>query len=371
MNDEIRAKFDRLMADSDALKLSIEASERVEAADAELRATVRPPLGQPGSADVKQKEEAFRKAFRNYLRCTRNEVPERLVELRTYTAMAEGTGSQGGFFVPAGFQYEIETALKAFGGMREVSRILKTETGNPLPWPKSDDTGTTGELIGENQIVSFANATISNVTFGAFKYSTKAVQVSLELLQDSAFDIEAYLKEQFVIRMGRITNNHFTVGVGTTQPFGIVTAATAGPTALTVGDVSYVDLVELEHSVDRAYRPGAKFMMNDSTLKILKQKKDSLGRPLWVPGFASKQPDTILGYEYVINQDMDVIGTGHKQVLFGAMNKYIIRTVKDLSVLRLDERYAELGQVAFIGFARYDGNLVDAGTRPVKYLVGA
>jgi HK97 family phage major capsid protein len=112
-------------------------------------------------------------------------------------------------------------------------------------------------------------------------------------------------------------------------------------------------------------------MLHDTTLKAIKKLKDSLGRPLWVPGAASKEPDTILGYQYQINQDMPVIATSAKQMLFGAFNKYIIRSVKDLYVLRLDERYAELGQVAFIGFARYDGNLIDAGTHPVASLIGA
>jgi HK97 family phage major capsid protein len=55
-------------------------------------------------------------------------------------------------------------------------------------------------------------------------------------------------------------------------------------------------------------------------------------------------------------------------VAFGSLDKYLIRRVKEMSVLRLVERFADYGQVAFLGFARYDGNLLDAGTHPVKYL---
>jgi HK97 family phage major capsid protein len=58
-------------------------------------------------------------------------------------------------------------------------------------------------------------------------------------------------------------------------------------------------------------------------------------------------------------------------MLFGALDKYIIRSVKELSILRLTERFGEFGQTAFIGFARYDGNLIDAGTHPVSVLIGA
>jgi HK97 family phage major capsid protein len=110
--------------------------------------------------------------------------------------------------------------------MREVARLLPTTTGNVLPWPTSNDTGTVGEIVNENAQVDKAIAAIGHINLGAYKYSTKMVQVSLELLQDSAFDIEAYLKEQFVIRLGRITNSHFTNGSGVSQPKGIIPAAT-------------------------------------------------------------------------------------------------------------------------------------------------
>jgi HK97 family phage major capsid protein len=194
--------------------------------------------------------------------------------------------------------------------------------------------------------------------------------------------MESFLVEQFAARLGRILNTKFTVGVGTTEPTGILTAATAGPTALgsaantggteTGGtSIGYIDLVELEHSVDPLYRRGAKFILNDSTLRKIKEILDKYGRPLWVPGVAAGAPDTILGYPYSINNDMPTIAVNAKTVLFGAVDRYMIRRVKQLQVLRLVERFADYGQVAFLGFARYDGNLLDAGTHPVKYLVQA
>jgi len=363
------AKFEKIMADVDKLKGDIDRQERAEALETELRSTVRPPLDAVGSnGEVRTgKDEArtaeARAAFNKYIRTGNAE------ELRTYTPMSDSV--QGAFIVPQGFQYELEQALKTYGGMFQVSRILPTPTGNTLLWPTSNDTAVLGEQVAENTAVSQANPSIANVQLNAWKWSTKMVNVSNELLQDSAFDIDAYLRELFVARLGRILNQRFTIGVGTTEPMGVTVAATAGPTAEGVGVIGYNDLVELEHSVDPAYRQGAKFMLHDKTLKAIKKLKDALGRPLWVPGAASKEPDTILGYPYVINQDMPLIGTGNKQMLFGALEKYIIRSVKELSILRLTERYAELGQTAFIGFARYDGNLIDAGTHPISMLIGA
>jgi HK97 family phage major capsid protein len=132
--------------------------------------------------------------------------------------------------------------------------------------------------------------------------------------------------------------------------------------------------VDLVHSVDPAYRVNARFMMNDATLKTIKKIKvlqysgDTTGVPLWSPSLVAGQPDTILGYPFVINQSMASPGSSAKKVIFGDLSKYIIRDVRDFTLLRLDERFAELGQVAFLAFSRHDGDLLDAGTDPVKYM---
>jgi HK97 family phage major capsid protein len=65
---------------------------------------------------------------------------------------------------------------------------------------------------------------------------------------------------------------------------------------------------------------------------------------------------------------MAVPGSSAKKVIFGDLSKYIVRDVRDFTLLRLDERFAELGQVAFLAFSRHDGDLLNAGTNPVKYM---
>jgi HK97 family phage major capsid protein len=417
---EDRAKFDGMMADMDTLKADIDRMERAEAADKELRETQRPPEAPVGNnppapaaaadpdfetrlarryiergedgltASERQtiskfieRQQRHSRAFRDYLRRGLQDMTaENRQALSEFRDMGAGTGNLGGYFVPQGFVYEIEQALKYYGNMLGISRILDTATGNPLPYPNDNDTSNMGEIVGEGVQVSAQDVSIGHIIFNAYKFSTKMVKVSIELLQDSAFDIESYLKDKFAIRLGRILNNKFTVGAGTTEPTGVITAATAGPTAVgssgnTGGSetggttIGYIDLVELEHSVDPLYRRGAKFMMHDSALKKIKEILDKYGRPIWVPGVATNAPDTILGYEYSVNNDMATVAVNNHTVAFGPFEKYLIRRVKELAVLRLVERFADYGQVAFIGFARYDGNLLDAGTHPVKYLVQA
>jgi HK97 family phage major capsid protein len=297
--------------------------------------------------------------------------------------------------VPQGFVYDVETALKAYGQMFESSRIFDTATGQPLPYPTANDTSVSAELVAEAAQVSVGDVSIGSLTFNAWKYSTKMVKASIELVQDSAFDMERYLIEQFAVRLGRKLNHDFTLGTGSSQPNGIVTAivanngtpqtwgvgsgpgiplVAAGSSANTGGgetgatSIGSDDLMNLEHSVDRAYRKNGAYMMADSTLRAIKTVKDKYGRPLWQPGISAGVPDKINGYPYWVNEDLAAVATGNITVLFGDLSKYLIRRVKEMGVLRLVERFADYGQIAFLGFARYDGNLLDAGSHPVNYL---
>ena len=114
-------------------------------------------------------------------------------------------------------------------------------------------------------------------------------------------------------------------------------------------------------------------MFNDTTLKIIKKIKvpgfsgDTAGMPLWRAGLAANEPDTIDGDPYTINQQV-ASGNASRAIAYGLLSKYLIRDVRDITLVRLDERYAELGVVAFLAFSRHDGDLLDAGTHPVKYL---
>lgn len=435
---EQRTQFDKMMADADAQKTDIDRHERA----AKLSAEVADPIEVPEKRDAvdpskfrkedpiddKQVEakrvaaatQEYRTAYRRaqpgtdplslirpesrsviegisskywdamkeYLRSRDGASTEARAILGgaapEYRDMGIGTSTLGGFLVPQGFVYDVEQALKWYGDMvnEGVVTMMNTSTGNPMPYPTDNDTSNVGELIGEAQQVTEQDVTIGSITFNAYKYSTKMVKLSLELLQDSAFDLESYLKQKFAVRLGRILNTHFTVGTGTLQPNGVLTASTAGPTATgsskntggaetggtTIGSI---DLSELEHSVDKAYRPGARYMMHDATLKLLKEILDKYGRPLFQPGITVGAPDTLNGYPYSINNDLPVVALNSKSLLFGQFSKYTVRRVRELAIVKLSERYADYGQVAFIGFARYDGQLMDAGTHPVKYLVQA
>lgn len=299
---------------------------------------------------------------------------KRTEERAALTGLQSST-TTGGYTVADETMRSLEVALLAYGAMRQTSTVLRTATGGPLPIPTTNDTANKGVIIAENVTSTELEMTFGQLVLDAWKYSSKYILASMEFLQDTSINANEFLGGALGTRIARITNDHFTTGTGS-QPNGIVTAATtSGITTASNGVISYDNLVDVEHSVDPAYRVNGRWMMHDSALKIIKKTKvlqfsgDTGGVPLWMPGLAAGQPDTILGYPYGINQSMAATGAGTKSLLFGQLDKYIIRDVRDVVVVRLDELFALLGQVAFLALSRHDGDLLDAGTNPVKYLI--
>jgi HK97 family phage major capsid protein len=294
------------------------------------------------------------------------------------TMSTSGTASEGGYTVATEVATSVLDALKAFGGMRAVSYVLRTAQGNAMNFPTSDGTSETGEIVAENVAASAADPSFGVKSLPVYKYSSKVVAVPVELLQDSSVDIEAFIRGRLVTRLGRITNTHFTIGTGSGQPTGIVTAAGAGKVGTTGQTLSviYDDLVDLQHSVNVAYREGgrAKFMMADSSVKVIRKIKDSTGRPIFIPGYENFVPgtpggipDTLLGAPIQVNEDVPAMAANAKSILFGDFGFYTIRDAMDIAMLRFtDSAYAKLGQVGFLAFLRSGGNFVDVGGA-VKY----
>lgn len=290
-------------------------------------------------------------------------------------AMSTTTQSEGGYTTSPEYQKTLEAAIKAFGGMRSVASTIRTASGTQMNFPTTDASSEEGEIVGQNTQSSTGETTFGNATMDVFKYSSKDIALPFELVQDSFIDIEAYIQELLALRIGRICNRHHTVGTGTGQPMGIVTASTSGKVGATGNTVlvGYDDLVDLEHSVDPAYRgqPGVGYMFHDSTLKVIRKIKDTQNRPIFVPGYEAGNPggapDRLMGRPITINQHMPVMAANAKSIIFGQMSKYLIRDVMDLTLFRMtDSAYTRKGQIGFLAFQRCGGNLIDVGGA-VKY----
>ena len=282
--------------------------------------------------------------------------------------MSTTTNSEGGFTVATEVAQSVLENLKAFGGMREVANVIQTAQGNPINFPTSDGTSEVGEILAENASATDLDPTFGVRTLSVFKYSSKVVTVPYELLQDSSVDVEAMVRARLATRIGRITNAHFTTGTGSGQPNGVVTATSVGKTGTTgqTLTVTYDDLVDLQHSVDPAYRAlnNEKFMMNDSTLRSIRKLKDGQNRPIFVPGYEmgvpGGMPDTLLGSPVVINQDVATMAANAKSILFGDFSFYTIRDVMEVTLFRFtDSVFTRKGQVGFLAWSRHGGQMID------------
>jgi HK97 family phage major capsid protein len=282
--------------------------------------------------------------------------------------MSTTTGSQGGFSVDSEVATFVIDRLRDFGGMRAVSTVIATSGFGAMSFPTSDGTTEEGEIVAENATVTRQSVTFGTVGLPVFKFSSLDVAVPIELLQDSNVDIEGFVRDRLVTRIGRITNRMFTTGTGTGQPNGIATAATIGVTAANgtsqVTAVTYDSLVNLQHSVDPAYRARGGWMFNDTTLREIRKIRDGQQRPIFVPGYEAGAPggapDRLLGAPITINQDVANMAANARSILFGDFSGYYIRDVMAMEMYRFtDSAFARNGQVGFLAMLRSGGNLID------------
>lgn len=279
-------------------------------------------------------------------------------------ALGVGTGAAGGYAVPQGFRNIIVEAMKYFNAMRQVATVITTDTGATLPWPVNNDTANIGAILAENTTITQQDIALAQEQLNAYMYTSKLILVSYQLLQDSAIDLESFLGRKMGQRVGRIQNQHFTTGTGTSQPTGLITGATNLSTAATGSTtlIKYADLVNTMFKVDPAYRggPNVKWMWSDTALATIRGLVDLQGRPLWEPSVQAGTPDMLLGKELIINNDLAVPAANAKTGAFGDFEAgYVIRDVSTIQTVRLDERYADALQVGWFAFLRSDGTVQD------------
>lgn len=360
---EERQAWDAAEADLTAASGDVERLERM----ARLDTVQRDQLIVAGGPSEEERAERdldgeYREAFDAY---TRRGMGGLTVEQRQLMmsnqaeirAGATSPGSAGGFFIPTDTLNRITETMKAYGGLLGAANVITTGSGNPLNWPTNDDTANVGAILAENTQVTEQDVTLGQKTLGAYTYTSKLVRLSLQLVQDDVFNVESWLVRKLGERIGRAVAAHLATGTGTGQPEGLFTNATAGKTGGTgqTTSVTYDDLVDLQHSIDPAYRTGAQWAMSDSALKMVRKLKDTQGRPLWEPSLQAGVPSTLMGSSVIIDNGIPVPAANAKSIGFGDINAaYVVRQVAGGQMMRLDERYADFLQVGFLGFLRLD-----------------
>ena len=351
-----RATYEKMEQEIVDLGKEIGIIERRETLDLEMSKPTSAPISTNPNTKTEEKtgrsSDEYKKSFWLAMRNKKNPY-------ESVNALQIGTDSEGGYLVPDEYESTLIEKLHDENIIRQYATVIKSSNGDkkiPVVAGYGEATWTDEEAAYTESDDSFGV-----ITLGAHKL-TSIIKVSEELLNDSAFDLEQYISKEFVRRMAAAEENAFINGTGTGRPTGILQTAETGKTTAAAAAITADEVIDLYHSLRSPYRKNAVFIANDSTVKSVRQLKDSNGMYLWQPGLKEGQPDTLIGNRIISSAYMPEIGAGKKPILFGDISYYWIADRQGRTFQRLNELYAATGQVGFRTFQRVDGKLTLAET---------
>lgn len=358
MSGEALEQYEKMEKEIENMGREIEALERAEERDKILSAaTSAPILGAPSSnpqdgEKTGRASASYRTAFDTYIRNTS-------VSHEIMNALSVGVDSEGGILAPDEFEATLVAALEEENVFRRLATTIQTSSGERTI-PIVGVHGTAG-WIDEGEELEESDEQFSKKSLGAHKLGT-LIKVSEELLNDSVFNIDSYLANEFARRIGSKEEEAFFVGEsGKKMPTGIFDATEGGEVGHTTESalaITFDDILDLFYSLKAPYRKNATWVLNDSTIKAIRKLKDSNGQYLWQPSVSAGTPDTILNRPYVTSSYVPTIGAGKTPIAFGDFSYYWIADRQGRSFKRLNEKYATSGQVGFVSTERVDGKLI-------------
>lgn len=356
LSAEDDAAYTRMEQEITDLGKEISRMERREALDAQLNLPVNQPLtGKPlngrETAKTGRATDEYRTNFWNMMR-SKTPMPAVMNSLQI------GTDSEGGYLVPDEYERTLVEALEEENVFRQLAKVIRTSSGDrkiPVVATKG-----TASWIDEEGAYLESDDSFGQVSIGAYKVGTM-IKVSEELLNDSVFDLEAYISREFARRIGAKEEEAFFTGDGSGKPLGVLAAtggAETGVTAASATAITADELIDLFYSLKAPYRRNAVWVLNDSTIKAIRKLKDNQGQYLWQPSLTAGAPDLLLGKPVRTSAYMPAIAADAKTIAFGDFSYYWIADRQGRSFKRLNELYAATGQVGFLASQRVDGKLV-------------
>jgi HK97 family phage major capsid protein len=292
------------------------------------------------------------------------------VELKAFTGV---TGDAGGYAVPREIDGEIDRLLTAISPIRRIASVVKvgsagyrklvTTGGTPSGWaaetgPRPETATPVFQEIAPPSGELYANPSASQA-----------------MLDDAAFDVEAWLADEIATEFARAEGAAFVNGSGTNRPKGFLQqpfAATSDATrpfgtlqylpsgaAGDFGSAPQERLIDVVQALRAPYRQGACFVMNAATVARIRKFKTSDGAFIWQPGLAAGQPATLLGYPVVEAEDMPDVAANAHAIAFGNFKLgYLITERTETAILR--DPYSNKPFVGFYATKRVGGQVVNS-----------
>lgn len=338
--EELRTGFTEYRTTSDATIAEL----RTQLADLETR------MNRPGGNGGNNSEEPTleRRAFTNFLRMGREGM-----EAEEVRALIVGDDVKGGYLAPAEFQTEVIRGIVELSPIRQAVRVGSTSAGSVI-LPKL--TGRpTASWVGEDEerpetTMTYGQLEIPNHELACY------IDVSQRLLEDSAINVESEiameLSQEFALKEGSAFSN----GNGVKKPLGIQQATIAEIINGSATAVNADKLIGMMYALPQQYRNNGSWLMNGTTLGVIRTLKDTNGNYIWQPGLQAGQPSSLLGRPVIEDPTMPDIANGADPIMYGDFNRaYRIYDRVGMSILRDPYTQATKGLVRFHARRRVGG----------------
>jgi len=357
----------------DVSKQMTEMTSRIEHLDRKHVAPRRPVL--ETQANERQPHE---KAFAAYVR-QGDEDSLRSLDLGT-KGLNTAVAAEGGFLVDPQTASMIDSVLRSGASLRAISRVVQVDAGAYDVLVDHADIGA-GWIDETTPVAETTSPLIDRISIPLYELSASP-KASQRLLDDAAFDVEAWLAERIADRFMRAESAAFVNGDGVNKPSGFLTKPTIANDSWSWGNIGYVltgtagafdlndpadAIVELVYTLGAEYRANGAFVMNSKTAGELRKMKDAQGRFLWIEGLSGEQPARLMGYPVQIVEDMPDIATDSHSIAFGDFNHgYTIAERPDIRLLR--DPFSARPNVMFFATKRVGGDVSDfAAIKTLKF----
>ena len=332
----------------------------------ELEAAIRRANRAPAALGEARDYGPEAKAYFDYLRHGTRDEPNPGAAALTredMKALTVGADPTAGYLAPVEFAREIIKAEVEFSPLREVARVRPTSR-RALQIPKR--TGTFGAVWTAE---SGTRTETTGLNYGLEEFPTHElyalVDVSEQMMEDSEFNLEEELSQEFTEQFAVTEGAALVNGDGVGKPEGLLqhadVAETVSGSAGSIADANgQADgLIDLYHGLKTAYALRGTWLLNRATLGDARKLKDGQNNYIWQPGLANGIPNTVLGQPYVEVPDMPDAAAGAFPIIFGDIRRgYTIVDRINLSVLRDPFTQATSGNVRFIARRRVGGQVV-------------
>lgn len=362
----VSAAMAGLIGDYRALQAEIEEKlqkqeERLTMLDQKTAKANRPAL-----STRTEVEAPHQKAFDAYLR-SGDDDGLRGLELEG-KAMSTAINSDGGYLVDPQTAETIKSSLNTTASIRQIANVVNVDASAFDVLIDQNDTGA-GWANETGSAAETGTPTIERISIPLYELNAMP-KVSQRLLDDSAFDVDAWLAGRIAEKFARAEAGAFVAGDGNDKPRGFLNHTIVEDSTWTWGNLGYVPsgsgtgigdgdaLIDVVYAVNAPYRANSTFVMNSKTAGALRKLKDADGRHLWADGFAFGEPGRLLGYPVLIAEDMPDIEADSYPIAFGDFTAgYTIAERPDLRVLR--DPFSAKPHVLFYASKRVGGDVSD------------